>query len=58
MKDRLSARELTEAEMFLVKFTQLVDFSNEISTLKAGKELAANWKILKLQLFLDHCGLL
>ena len=48
MKDHLSAKELTDAEMFWVKTTQLVEFSHEISTLKAGKELAADSKILML----------
>ena len=42
MKDYLSAKELTDVDMFWVKSTQLAEFSYEISTLKAGKELAAN----------------
>ena len=42
MKDHLSAKELTDVEMFRVKGTQLVKLSYEISILKAGKELAAN----------------
>ena len=50
MKDHLSAKELhvIDAKMFWVKFTQLAEFSHEISTLKAGKELANNLKVLKL----------
>ena len=58
MKDHLSANELTYAEMFRVKSTQLAELSHEIFTLKAGKELAANSKILKLRLFLDQHGFL
>ena len=41
MKDHLSAKELTDVEMIWVKGTQLAEFSQDISTLKAGKELAA-----------------
>ena len=37
--------------------TQLAKFSHMIFTLKAGKELAPNAKILMLQLFLDQHGL-
>ena len=44
MKDHLFAKELTDAEMFWVKSTQLAEFSHEISTLNAGKELTANQK--------------
>ena len=58
MNDHLIAKELTYAEMFWVKGTQLTEFSYEISTLKVGKDLAANLKILKLKLFLDQHGLL
>ena len=58
IKDHLSAKELTDAEMLWVKSTQLVEFLHEISTLKARKELTANSKILKLQPFLDQRGLL
>ena len=47
-KDHLSAKELTDAEMFWVKTTQLAEFSHEISPLKAGKELTTNSKILML----------
>ena len=36
------AKELTDVEMFWVRGTQLAEFSHEISTLKAGKELAAS----------------
>ena len=45
MKDHLSAKDLTDTEMFWVKSTQLAEFSHEISTLKAGKEVDANSKI-------------
>ena len=48
MKDHLSSKELTDAETFWVKTTQLAEFSSEIFTLKAKKELAANSKILML----------
>ena len=58
MKDHLSAKELTDTEMFCVKTTQLAEFSHEISTLKAGKELTTNSKILILRPFLDQRGLL
>ena len=58
MKDHLSVKELTDAEVFWVKTTQLAEFSHEISTLKARKEFAANSKILMLRPFLDQCGLL
>ena len=58
MKDHLSAEELTDAEMFWVKTTELAASSPEISTLKAGKELAANSRILMLQSFLDQRDLL
>ena len=58
MKDHLSAKEFNDAEMFWVKMTQLVEFSTDISTLKDGKELAANYKILNLQPFIDQRGLL
>ena len=57
----VSAKELTDAEMFYiymyVKMTQLVEFSHEISTSKAGKELTANSKILMLRSFLDQQSL-
>ena len=53
MKDDLSAKEVTDTEMIWVKTTQLAEFSHEISTLKPGKELTSNSKILKLQPFLD-----
>ena len=58
MKDHLSARELTDAEMFWVKMTLLVEFSHEIFTLKARKELSINLKILTLRPFLDQSALL
>ena len=58
MRDHLSAKELTDAEMFWVKSTQLAEFSHEISTMKTGKKLAANSKILMLQPFLYQRGLL
>ena len=58
MKDHLSAKELTDAEMFWVKTTQLAGFSSKISTLKARKELATNSKILMLRRFFDQSGLL
>ena len=58
MKDHLSVKELTDAEMFWVKSTRLAEFSHEIYTLKAGKKLTANPKILKLQALLDQRGLL
>ena len=51
-------KELTDAETFWVKMTQLAEFSSEISTLKAKRELAANSKILMLRPFLDQHGLL
>ena len=46
---RTPEEELTDAEKFWVKSTQLVEFSHSISTLKAGKEIATNSKIMKLQ---------
>ena len=48
MKDHLSAKELTDAEMYWVKTTQLAKILSEISTLKAEKELAINSKFLML----------
>ena len=48
IKDNLSAKELTDDEMYWVKSTQLAEFSHEISPMKAGMELAANLKILVL----------
>ena len=58
MKYHLSVKQLTDAEMFWVKFTQLSEFSHEISTLKAGETLTVNWKISKLPSLLDQKGLL
>ena len=54
MKDHLYAKELTDAEMLLVKTTQLADFSHEISNLKAKREFTANSKILMLRPFLTN----
>ena len=42
MNDHVFANELTDVEMFWVKSTSLAEFSQDISTLKAGKELAVN----------------
>ena len=58
MKDHLPINELTDAEMFWMKSTQLLEFSHEISIFKAGKELAASSKILSLRPFLDQRGLI
>ena len=58
MKDHQSAKELIDAEMFWVKCTEPTELSHEISTLKAGKELAANSNIVKLQPFLHRRRLL
>ena len=49
---------VTDAEVFWVNSTQLAEFSHEISTLKGGKELATDSKILMLRPFLDQRGLL
>ena len=54
MKYHLSAKELTDTEIFGVKTTQLVEFSHDISTLKDGKELSAKMNILKLDCSLTN----